>query len=399
VQKVNILQVSPYFAPGWAYGGPVKVSFEICTELARRGHNVVVFTSDSIGASSRINTSKDISNLEKLEVRYFKNLSNWLAFSHHLFFTPGLVVEAARRVRKFDIIHMTEYRTLQNVIIYYYAQKYNIPYILQGHGSIPRRMSKIGLKYLYDNLWGYNILKNASKVLALTSTESEQYKNMGIQDNKIEIIPNGVNLNEFDNLPAKGEFKLKYGLKNVDRTILFLGRINPIKGIDLLVKAYSKLLNQLNDIKLVIVGPDDGYLAQLKQLIFDLKIENKVIVTGPLYGKDKLAAFVDAELYVLPSLSEGFPVSVLESCACGTPVIITKECGITDIINSRVGLVISYDENQLMDTICLLLSDEQMRKDMGEQGKLLVRERFSWSSIVNQLEGIYMDCLVGKQNS
>lgn len=393
---MNILQVTPYFAPGWAYGGPVRVCYETCTELARRGHKVVVYTTDSIGEHARMNPGIPTTSLGRLQIYYFKNISNWLAFRHHLFIAPGIIIEGKKRIKDFDIIHMVEYRTSLNVITYQYAQRYHIPYVLQGHGSIPRRMTKKGLKSVYDELWGYKLLKNASKIIAVTPTEVEQCRNMGIPDSKIEIVPNGVNLNEFKNLPIKGEFKNKYSINSNDKMILFLGRIHPIKGIDMLVKAYAKLLNKINDVKLAIVGPDDGYLLQLRQLISDLKIEGKIVITGPLYGKDKLEAYVDADLFVLPSLSEGFPISVLESCACGTPVLITNGCGITDIVDHKAGLVISYDENQMINAILLLLSNEQMRERMGEQGKLLIRERFNWNAIVDQLEELYKSCIIAK---
>jgi len=393
---VNILQVTPYFAPAWAYGGPVRACYEVCTELARRGHKVTVYTTDSIGAQGRVNQNKTASSLSTLNIHYFKNLNNWLAFQHHLFITPGMLLEEKKRIRDFDIIHMVEYRTYQNVITYRYAQKYRIPYILQGHGSIPRRMNKQGLKNIFDAIWGYKLLRNACKVIALTPTEVEQCKPMGILDNKIEIVPNGVNLDEFNDLPIKGEFKNKHSLNTSDRMILYLGRIHAIKGIDMLIRAFAKLLEQNDGITLVIVGPDDGYLFTLKQLIDDLKIEKKIILAGPLYGKEKLEAYVDAEICILPSQSEGFPIGVLESCACGTPVIITEGCGITNVIDRNAGLVVPYDEDKMADAIALLLSDQQMRTRMGERGKLLIRERFNWKTIVDQLEDIYKGCLIVK---
>jgi glycosyltransferase involved in cell wall biosynthesis len=393
---MNILQVTPYFAPAWAYGGPVRVCYEVCTELARRGHKVTVYTTDSIGAHGRVNQKKVEASLSTLSVRYFKNLNNWLAFTHHLFFTPGMLLEGKKRIQDFDIIHMAEYRTFQNVITYRYALRYHIPYILQGHGSIPRRMTKQRLKNIYDVLWGFKLLRNACKVIALTPTEVEQCKNMGIPSNKIEIVPNGVNLDEYSDLPPKGDFKNKYFLNSNDRMILYLGRIHAIKGIDMLIRAFTKLPKQINNVKLVIAGPDDGYFFTLKQLIHDLKIEKSIILPGPLYGRSKLEAYVDAEMCITPSQSEGFPIGVLESWACRTPVIVTEGCGITDIVDGKAGLVVPYDDNKMAEAITVLLSDQQMRTSLGERGKLLINERFNWTTIVDQLELIYKSCMITK---
>ena len=208
----------------------------------------------------------------------------------------------------------------------------NVPYIVQAHGSVMPFYQKTWLKKLFDKLWGNNILKDASKVIALTETELEQYKKMGVREDKIEIIPNGINLSNYQNLPEKGEFKKKYGIDEDEKIILYLGRINKIKGIDMLIEAFSDISNDLKKIKLVIVGPDDGFLKYLKEMSIDLELSDRVLFTGPLYKENKLEAYRDAYVYVLPSVYEAFPNTVIESCACRTPVIITESCGISDII-------------------------------------------------------------------
>jgi glycosyltransferase involved in cell wall biosynthesis len=194
-------------------------------------------------------------------------------------------------------------------------------------------------------------------------------------------------------LPQKGEFRRKYGLDDNERVILYLGRIHKIKGLDLLARAFADLSKSLNDIKLVIVGPDGGYLPSLKKLVGELKIRNKVLFTGALYGQDKLEAYTDADIYVLPSFYETFPNTVLEACACGTPVVLTDRCGIADVINGRAGLVVSYDAGQLQQALLHILGDDELRRKFGEKGKLLVREKFNWEKIAEQVESVYLSCL------
>ena len=196
-------------------------------------------------------------------------------------------------------------------------------------------------------------------------------------------------LSEFDNLPERGEFRTKYGLDANQKIILFLGRIHRIKGLDLLIKVFSDLAKFLDDVKLVIAGPDDGYLTSLKKLVADSEISEKVLFTGPLYGQEKLKAYVDADVYILPSFYETFPMTLLEAMACGTPVIVTDRCGIADVINGQAGLVVPYDKDQLRDALLHMLSDDQMRLRFGEKGKLLVREKFNWEKIAEQVEGVY----------
>jgi glycosyltransferase involved in cell wall biosynthesis len=257
--------------------------------------------------------------------------------------------------------------------------------------------AKQRLKRVYDQVWGNNILKDASKVIALTRTEADQYKKMGVDENKIEIVPNGIDLSEYDNLPERGEFRRKYLIRDDEKIILYLGRIHKIKGVDLLVKAFADLIKESDDVRLVIAGPDDGFLSTLSGQIEDLKIDDKILFAGPMYERDKLEAYVDADVYVLPSVYETFPVTVLEACACGTPVIITDRCGIVDIVE-RVGHVVEYEYGgaQLRDAVFEVLSDDGLRRRFGEEGQRLVRAEFGWDGIVKSVEELYKDCINGK---
>lgn len=378
---MRILQVTAFFSP--VYGGSAEVPYNLSKELAKRGHEVILYTSDFKLRQEYIDRAT------KVKVHAFKT---WLGFAgFHV--TPSIMAAAKVETRHIDIIHLHNYRTFQNLVMHHYCMKYGVPYILQAHGSLPSMISKQGLKRVYDNLWGYRLLKNASRVIGVTTIEAEQYQDMGIEKHKIEIIPHGVDLSEFDKLPKRGEFKRKYSLGDDLRMILYLGRIHKIKGLDLLVKTFAGLAKAMNDIKLVIAGPDDGYLYHLKKLITKLGISDKVLFTGPLYEHEKLNAYVDAEVYVLPSVYEIFGITVLEACACGTPVIISDHCGIANVIGGQAGLVVPHDQDQLQNAILKLLNDDKMRERFGQKGKLLVREKFNWEQIAGQVERVYTEIL------
>jgi glycosyltransferase involved in cell wall biosynthesis len=378
---MKILQVTPFFSP--VHGGSAEVPYQLSKELAKRGHEVAVYTSDYKLGSEYINS------IPEIEVRSFKTWLSWTKF----FLTPGLVIQAKKAIKNFDIVHMHNYYTFQNVIAHHYVKKHDIPYVLQAHGSVATYFQRGSLKKIFDAIWGYAILKDASRLIAVTPTEAEQYKSIGVGQDKIEIVPNGIDLSQFDNLPPREEFRKKYGLNDSCKIILYLGRINRIKGLDLLASAFARLSGDFNEATLVIVGPDDGYLLSLERLIRQLKIEEKVLFTGPLYGKEKLQAYVDADVYVLPSSYEIFGITVLEACACGTPVIVTDRCGIADAIHNQAGLAVPYDERQLQAALQHILSDEKMRRQFGERGKSLIRERFGWKKIAEQLDSIFQQIL------
>ena len=387
---MKILHVTNTFYPAWAYGGIAQVAYHLCKRLVKRGHDVTVFTTDVYNESSRIKYKDNPDIVDGIKIYRFRNISNWLAWKRYP--TPlSLVPIAKRKIKEFDVIHIHGSRSPIDVPIYHYAKKYNIPYILQAHGSLPRIVEKQKLKKLYDIFFGYKILRKASKVIALTSTEAEQYKKVGVDEDKIEIVPNGIDLSEYENLPQKGDFRSKYSIKDDEKIILYLGRMHAIKGIDLLVEVFSDLVEDLDNVKLVIVGPDDGFLSTLKRQIEDLKIDDKILLTGPLYERNKLEVYVDADVYVLPSVYDTFPVTVLEACTCGTPVIVTDRCGIADFVDGKVGYVVEYDKEQLRDAICKVLNEEKLRKQFGENGKKLVMEQFTWSKIVKQLENVYLN--------
>jgi glycosyltransferase involved in cell wall biosynthesis len=383
---MKILQVIPYFPPAYAFGGPVKAAYQISKELVKRGHEVVVYTTDAKNLDSRLNV-EPVKFVDGIKVHYVRNLSLMLIKGSKLFITTEIGLRA-KEIREFDIVHLHEYRTYQNIIIHRYAKKYGVPYVLQAHGSLPRIMAKQWLKRIYDALFGYTLLRDASKVIALSGVEAEQYKGMNVPEEKIVTIPNGIDLSEYTNLPLKGCFREKFGIKGKEKIVLYLGRIHKIKGLDILVKAFAKVIEDLGDVRLVVVGPDDGYLNELKALINALKIEDNVLILDPLYGDDKLEAYVDADVYVLPSRYETFPMSLLEAVACGTPVILTKNCGVAEYFRDKVGLVVNPNSSRVREALIEMLLD-QKRQDIFRENCKTVIEQFNISKTVSELEEVY----------
>ena len=376
---MRILHIFNFLSPN--ANGTITLIRQLSLALAKRGHEVGIFTSDFELSKEYIDSLKP--------VRIYAHPS-WLNLPGlYLYLSPGMISETKRIIKDFDIVHLHCFRSLQNIVVCHYAKKYGVPYVLQAHGSLKTFFYKGWLKRTFDTVWGNRILRDASKVIAVTKAEAEQFKSMGVSQHKIEIVHNAIDFSEFDHLPRRGAFKTKYGLNTDNTIILFVGRIHKIKGLDLLCKAFADLTKILDGIILVIAGPDDGYLTFLKKLVNDLKISNKVLFTGPLYGKEKLEAYVDAKVCVLPSLYEIFGITLLEALACCTPVIVTDRCGLADVVNGEAGLVVSYDRDQLQHALLRMLSHEKMRRRFGAKGKLLVHEKFSLEKIAEQVEGVY----------
>ena len=211
---MNILQVTNYFKPSWESGGPARVVYEISKRLIKEKHKVTIFTTD--GYKYRLNIEKNKSiNVEGIEVYYFKNLSNYISRKMTVITPTSFPLIVKNELHKFDIIHIHEHRNFFAPFIYYYSNKYNIPYIIQAHGDMPiPNDNKLKIKTFYDKYLGMKILNNASKMIALNKTEFDCYLKNGIKKEKIEIIPNGINSSEIKEEYKTGYFKKKYSIKN-----------------------------------------------------------------------------------------------------------------------------------------------------------------------------------------
>lgn len=393
---MKILQVVPYFFPAWAYGGPVKVVYEISKELVIKGHGVTVYTTDVYNKNLRFSGKRnEIIDISGIKVCYFKNVSNYLAYNLNGYSPIGYRKTVRQNLKDFDIVHLHDYYTYQNVMTAKYCRKYNIPYVLSAHGSVlpSKERGRRILKKTFIHFFGHSILKDARRLIALTQREKKQYIEAGVARSKIRIIPNAISLSEFRDLPKKGAFKQKYSIRSDEKIVLFVGRIHKIKGLDLLIKVFFNLVKDMNNTKLVIVGPDGGDLSRVKRSVADKKIEEKVLITGLLSGREKLSAYVDADVFVLPSYSEVFGMSALEACATGTPVVMTDLGNLPEIAEYKAGLLVQCDENELYEAILQFLKNDELARSAGENGGRMVEDKFTWDKVVEQLEKCYEDVI------
>jgi glycosyltransferase involved in cell wall biosynthesis len=386
---LKILFSAVAFKPSYGFGGAPRVAYDIACELAKRQHEVVVYTSDAKDAHSRLNV-KECEILDGIEVHYFKNLTLSTVRAAKLFITPDILIECKKNLNQFDIIHLHEYRNFHNIIIHHYANIYNVPYVLQAHGEVLPQRKKQKLKQIYDEYFGYRLLTDAAKVIALTQLEEEQYRQMKVQPDKITTIPNGIET--VSSYPKRGTFRESFGI-NPDKTIiLFIGRLHYQKGIDILVNAYSQLVKKLKNSILVIAGPDDGYLEQTRNLINRAELSNQVIITGPIINPLKLAAFADADLCVIPSRYEGFPMIVLEALAQGKPVIASDIIQHKNILAPIDGYLFRTENSQdLSNCLYKVLTNPQESVQVGLKGQKFVRDNFSIEKIVDSFERLYTE--------
>ena len=387
---MKILHIVTYFAPCFSAGGVVNAAYEIAKKQVEDGHDVSVYTTDSCQERLKLENNYNV-DVDGIKVFYFKNISQSIKTKLTIDTPISLIPNLKKTINDFDIIHIHEHRHSLAIATHRYAKKNNIPYVLQAHGSVLPFFQKEKLKEVFDKFWGFDILHDAEKVFALTEVEKQQYLKMGVEEDKIEIVPLGINLKDYNNLPKKGLFKSKYNLKENEKIILFLGRIHEIKGLDLLIKSFNNLPN--DNVKLAIVGGDYGFKKEIDDLIEEYNLNDKVIFPGVLTGKDKLEALVDCDLFVMPSRYESFTTSGLEAMACNKPLVLTKNNHIHTWVNDNVGLTCEFEVEELTKCLNTLLNDELLCKQFGKIARKLIEEEYNWDNVITQIETIYKNCI------
>ena len=404
VDFMKILHVAHFFYPCLSAGGVVNASYQIASKQGK-DDDVKVISSDSCKERLKFPNGRYDVDVDGIKVDYFKNLSNGFKLKTMLDTPLAAPFKIRKDIKDYDIVHIHEHRQTLAIIASYFARKNNIPYIVQAHGSVLPFFQKEGLKNLFDKVFGFKILHNASCVFALTEVEKEQYLKMGVDEDKIEIVPLGINLEEYENLPSYGKFRSKFNIGENDKLILFVGRIHEIKGLDLLLDAFNDLIVQSNEknslenidcssIKLAIVGPDDGYLVKLEEKVKEYSLEENVIITGPLYKEEKQEALVDCDLFVIPSKYESFTTSGLEAMACSKPLVLTKNNHIHDWVDGNVGIACEDNKDSLREAIEKVLFDEELSQIFAENGNKLIKEKYNWDIINDQILEIYNKYLI-----
>ncbi len=395
---MKILQVTNFFKPAWESGGVTRVCYELAKNLSLTKNDVTVYTTD--GFHSRLNVKTNVPvDVDGIRVYYFYNLLIPLVKKMNLttpYYMPFIL---RKQIKEYDIIHIHEHRTLMAAFVHHYAKKYQIPYVLEPQGTILRMGRMQYLKKIFDSLVGYDIIKDSSKVIAGTELESHEEESMGVSPDRIALILPGYDIDSYQKLPKINTFRNKYDIteKNI---ILFLGRINEIKGLDYLVKSFYELLKLDNDSILVLVGQNDGFKPNIEKLVADLKIADKVLFTGLLTGTDKLAAYVDADIFVQPSKYERFCGSPFEAILCNTPIIVTKNTGCGNFVEQmNFGYTVDYDDvDSLQKIMMTVLLDSSEAAKKTKNAKSYITKNLGWKERSKKYIELYNDVVNGEDN-
>ncbi len=388
---MHILMVSPYYAPAWSYGGPVRVAYEVATRAAAKGHHVTVLTTDALNAENRAAPAEE--TLGGVRVMRLPNWGNSLAWRR--IFLPRRFKPTLRRLLPgADVVHIHEIRSMPGAWALDPIMRAGVPFILSPHGGLPHLGRSI-FKAAFDALYGQRLLDAACRVHAITDMEAEQATTFDISADRIVTIPNGIDTAFGDLAADAGAFRARRGIPADARVVGFLGRLNAIKGVDLLVDAFARLHETDPQTHLLLCGPDDGLRPDLERRVEGAGLGDAVTLTGALTDEAvKAAAYRTMDVYVLPSRYEIMGITLLEAMLCGIPVITTSACGLaTDLVQHDLGVVIPAENiSALHAALAGVLHNPTTSKERAARTAAHVRAAYDWDAITARWIGAYEAC-------
>jgi glycosyltransferase involved in cell wall biosynthesis len=295
---------------------------------------------------------------------------------------PDLARVTAESVTNADVVHIAAVWEQVQHEAAAAARAHRVPYVVSPHGmldpwSLSARSKWMKRAYL---LWRLRADLNGAAAIHYTcDVERDLVRPLALKPPAI-VEPNGIDLSEFENLPTPDAFRARHPQVGRRPIVLFLSRIDPKKGLDLLVPAFARIPG---DAVLVIAGPDRvGYRAAVEQLIAKHGVTDRVLFTGMLQGRERVEALAAATIFALPSYQENFGIAVVESLAAGVPVIISDQVNIhADITRAGVGAAVPTQVEPFAAELSRWLSDESLRSTAAARCRPFVCERYDWNRI------------------
>lgn len=374
---MKIAQITPYFLPHT--GGMERYVYNLSKNLISKGHTVEVITSN-------VPAGKTHDIVDGIPVRRLKcigePLRNPLVPSIFLFLDE---------LKKFDIIHFHNVYCSLALSIPLFKKFCDTPLLLTHHGQMVfgESIKDICVK-IYEKSLEKVILKSVDYIVVLSESDAEYISSYKSNNKNIVVLPNAINPADFSayiNIDTT-KFNEKYHLEGKKR-ILFVGEVTNRKGITTLIKSISILKEDFKGKAVFIIVGSGENLTDVKTLANELGVESDVVFTGRLPFIELIQAYRSADLFVLPSYSEGLPTSILEAMYFGIPVVSTDIPGVKDHFNDFALLVPPRDEHVLADAIHTLLVNEDLAKEFSRKGKDLVDSRYTWDHVGNEYEKLY----------
>ncbi|NLH39965.1 MAG: glycosyltransferase [Elusimicrobia bacterium] len=373
-------------------GGPFISILNLLKKISQKNIEIKVL--------SPIPKNYDINKLEFIkelpyEVEYFRED---LPRSVMPSFSSKLLKRIMEESKNYDLIHLNGIFDSYAIFTFFI----NKPYVLSPRGTFMiDAYNKIFIKKIKKNIFiniiGRRIVKKAKNIHLLTNMEKKDFLSFFPKyENKIKVIPNGLNLNNFNTSIVSENLIKKFPAIKNKKLILYLSRINWKKGLDLLFPAFTKLVKENSDYHLLMAGDDDGddYTLKMKNLVKELGILDSVTFTGLLVGEDKIEAFKRAEIFVLPSYSENFGVAIIEAMAWGVPIVISNKVGVyDDVEKNKAGIIVETNIESVYYGMKTLLENNNLRIEISKNAQKMVKEYYDIDKVTDNMIKMYEEVL------
>lgn len=367
-------------------GGPSKACFEMARAVARRGHDVSIYTTNMDGPGVLDVPVGEAVERDGVTLRHFP-----VTFPRFWGTSPDMARALAAAIPEVDVVHLHSLYMFHDKVVGRECRRSGVPYIMRPHGTLdPYLYRRRRLRKTLMELWFQNaVTRNAARI-HFTTEEEMQLAEPHVFGVPGIVVPNGLDTDEYENLPPRGGFRAKHSDIGERPIVLFFGRLNFKKGLDILTRAFADVAARVPDARLVVAGPDDGMLAKTQAWAAEYGIAERTTFTGMVTGADKLALLADSDLFVLPSYTENFGIAVVEAMACGLPVAISDKVNLWhEVARADAGWVTPTEAVAFADAIVAALADRDGARAKGERGRRLVADRYTWPEIGRALEEVY----------
>jgi len=395
---MRILQVVATLAS--RQGGPSVACPELSRELVRQGHRVSIYASDVDGLGHLAVPLETPVIDDGVEISYFRGWSE--PFGYML--SARMWCALRDTVAEFDAVHIYSVYGFSSSAAAYWCRKRDVPHMVHPHGSLDpflRRRHR-PRKWLHAKLLAERDYRNATAVLFNSAEEMRLASDWtGLKTSNVEgapkrfVVPVGLDSRWFleRNAAAGERLRSKFPQLNGRRLVVYFGRINFKKGLDILARAFALLARDREDVHLVLAGPDtEGYGRKVRGWLAEGGAAEKATFTGLLQGEDRFVALQQADVFALPSYTENFGQVVAEAMASSVPVVISDQVNIwPEVAKANAGFVVPCDVNATAQALRKVLEDPARSRAMGNNGRRWAAEHLPWSVVAAQMAHAYED--------
>jgi glycosyltransferase involved in cell wall biosynthesis len=380
---MRVLHVISTFAD--EYGGPVTACRDLCRELMRRGIDVSILTTNWSGTTQTALDEMTTPPGARVRVFPVQSPRRW-------WFSPEMWRAMGEEVRKHDVVHAHMLWAFPPSAAAIWSRWLGVPYVLHPHGCLDPfiLMRHRWQKRAHQSMIDRRNIANAATVLYTTEEERRRAPAPGT------VVPLGIDLPDRLDSGAREEMYRRWPALRGHKVILFLGRLHAKKGLDLLTRAFVEIARRRDDVMLLMAGPDDGMETKMRAWLRAKGLEHRAVFAGMLRGEQKRCVLDGSDVFVLSSYFENFAIAVAEAMAHRLPVVISKGVYIwREVAAGGAGLVVDCDAGQLEAALQQVLDDDALAHKMGVNGQRVVREKFGWREVGDQMVELYRSAIAG----